>query len=174
VDALFGALGAVAASQGTMNNFIWGNDKHQYYETLCGGTGATCDHDGTDAVHSHMTNSKLTDPEVLEWRFPVILKSFEIKAGSGGKGQHCGGNGVIRKVQFLEHMTANIISSHRQVPPYGLAGGGSAQVGNNRVEHADGSVTQLSGVDQIQLSPGDVFVIETPGGGGYGDPVLTS
>jgi len=174
VDALFGALGAVAASQGTMNNFIWGNDKHQYYETLCGGTGATCDHDGTDAVHSHMTNSKLTDPEVLEWRFPVILKSFEIKAGSGGKGQHCGGNGVIRKVQFLEDMTANIISSHRQVPPYGLAGGGSAQVGNNRVEHADGSVTQLSGVDQIQLRPGDVFVIETPGGGGYGDPVLTS
>ncbi len=121
-----------------------------------------------------MTNSKLTDPEVLEWRFPVILKSFEIKAGSGGKGQHCGGNGVIRKVQFLEDMTANIISSHRQVPPYGLAGGGSAQVGNNRVEHADGSVTQLSGVDQIQLRPGDVFVIETPGGGGYGDPVLTS
>ncbi|MEJ2115649.1 MAG: hydantoinase B/oxoprolinase family protein, partial [Gammaproteobacteria bacterium] len=170
VDALFGALGVVAASQGTMNNFVWGNEKYQYYETLCGGTGATRNHDGTDAVHSHMTNSKLTDPEVLEWRFPVILNSFEIKTGSGGKGRHCGGNGVIRKVQFLEYMTANIISSHRKVPPYGLAGGESAQVGNNRVEHTDGSITQLSGVDQIQLSPGDVFVIETPGGGGYGDP----
>ena len=170
VDALFGALGVVAASQGTMNNFVWGNEKYQYYETLCGGTGATSDHDGADAVHSHMTNSKLTDPEVLEWRFPVILKSFEIKSGSGGKGQHCGGEGVIRKVQFLENMTANIISSHRKVPPYGLAGGGSAQVGNNRVEHVDGSITQLSGVDQMQLRPGDVFVIETPGGGGYGDP----
>ena len=170
VDALFGALGVVAASQGTMNNFVWGNEKYQYYETLCGGTGATSDHDGADAVHSHMTNSKLTDPEVLEWRFPVILKSFEIKSGSGGKGQHCGGEGVIRKVQFLENMTANIISSHRKVPPYGLAGGGSAQVGSNRVEHVDGSITQLSGVDQMQLRPGDVFVIETPGGGGYGDP----
>ena len=117
-----------------------------------------------------MTNTRMTDAEVLEWRFPVILKSFEIKSGSGGKGQHCGGEGVIRKVQFLENMTANIISSHRKVPPYGLAGGGSAQVGSNRVEHVDGSITQLSGVDQMQLRPGDVFVIETPGGGGYGDP----
>ena len=171
VDALLGALGVVAASQGTMNNFVWGNEKYQYYETLCGGTGATRDHEGTDAVHSHMTNSKLTDPEVLEWRFPVMLNSFEIKSGSGGKGKHRGGNGVIRKMQFLEHMTANIISSHRKVPPYGLAGGRNAQVGNNRVEHADGSVTKLSGVDQIQLKPGDIFVIETPGGGGYGDPL---
>jgi len=170
VDALFGAIGVVAASQGTMNNFVWGNEKYQYYETLCGGTGATGDHDGTDAVHSHMTNSKLTDPEVLEWRFPVMLNSFEIKSGSGGEGLHRGGNGVIRKMQFLEYMTANIISSHRKVPPYGLAGGGNGQVGSNRVEHPNGSVTLLSGVDQIQLKPGDVFVIETPGGGGYGDP----
>ena len=171
VDALFGALGVIAASQGTMNNFVWGNEKYQYYETLCGGTGATIDHDGADAVHSHMTNSKLTDPEVLEWRFPVIQKSFEIKNGSGGEGKHRGGNGVIRKMQFLEGMTANIISSHRKVAPYGLIGGRNAQVGNNRVEHLNGSVTELSGVDQIQLKPGDIFVIETPGGGGYGDPL---
>ncbi len=168
VDTLFGALGVVAASQGTMNNFIWGNDEHQYYETICGGTGAGNDHDGIDAVHSHMTNSRLTDPEVLEWRFPVILQSFEIRTGSGGKGQYHGGNGVIRKVKFLENMTANIISSHRQIPPYGLAGGGPGRVGNNRVEHVDGSVTQLSGTDQIELKQADVFVIETPGGGGYG------
>jgi 5-oxoprolinase (ATP-hydrolysing) len=168
VDTLFGALGVVAASQGTMNNFIWGNDKHQYYETLCGGTGAGNDHNGIDAVHSHMTNSRLTDPEVLEWRFPVILNSFEIRTDSGGEGQYHGGNGVIRKVKFLEDMTANIISSHRQVPPYGLAGGGPGHVGNNRVEHSDGSVTQLSGTDQIELKQEDVFVIETPGGGSYG------
>lgn len=170
VDTLFGALGVVAASQGTMNNFIWGNDKHQYYETLCGGTGAGKDHNGIDAVHSHMTNSRLTDPEVLEWRFPVILNSFAIRTGSGGEGQYYGGNGVIRKVKFLEDMTANIISGHRQVPTYGLAGGGTGCVGNNRVEHSDGSVTQLSGTDQIELKQGDVFVIETPGGGGYGNP----
>ena len=167
VDTLFGALGVVAASQGTMNNFIWGNDKHQYYETICG-TGAGNGHHGIDAVHSHMTNSRLTDPEVLEWRFPVILHSFEIRTGSGGKGQFRGGNGVIRKVKFLENMTANIISGHRQIPPYGLAGGGPGRVGNNWVEHTDGSVTQLSGTDQIELKPGDIFVIETPGGGGYG------
>ena len=168
VDALFGALGVIAASQGTMNNFVWGNEKYQYYETLCGGTGATRYSDGTDAVHSHMTNSKLTDPEVLEWRFPVLLNSFEIKLGSGGEGKYRGGDGVIRKIQFLENMTANIISSHRKVPPYGLAGGGNAQIGKNRVEHADGSVTELSGIGQIELQQGDVFVIETPGGGGYG------
>lgn len=168
VDTLFGALGVVAASQGTMNNFIWGNDKHQYYETICGGTGAGNGHHGTDAVHSHMTNSRLTDPEVLEWRFPVILQSFEIRTGSGGKGRYRGGDGVIRKVKFLENMTANIISGHRQIPPYGLAGGGPGSVGNNWVEHTDGSVTRLSGTDQIELKQGDVFVIETPGGGGYG------
>jgi len=165
VDTLFGALGVVAASQGTMNNFIWGNDKHQYYETICGGTGADNSHPGIDAVQSHMTNSRLTDPEVLEWRFPVILQSFEIRTGSGGKGRYRGGDGVIRKVKFLENMTANIISGHRRIPPYGLAGGGSGSVGNNWVEHTDGSVTRLSGTDQIELKQGDIFVIETPGGG---------
>ncbi len=168
VDALFGALGVIASSQGTMNNFVWGNERYQYYETLCGGTGAAKNSDGTDAVHSHMTNSKLTDPEVLEWRFPVILNSFEIKLGSGGAGKFRGGDGVIRKMQFLEEVTANIISSHRKVPPYGLAGGENAQVGKNRVEHTDGTVTELSGIDQIELQQGDIFIIETPGGGGYG------
>ena len=166
VDTLFGALKAAAASQGTMNNFIWGNDQHQYYETICGGTGATIKNRGTDAVHSHMTNSRLTDPEVLEWRFPVILNSFEIRKHSGGQGVHCGGDGVVRKVKFLEPMTANIISGHRKVPPYGLNGGGAGKTGRNYVEHANGTVTQLSGTDQIELKEGDVVVIKTPGGGG--------
>ena len=166
VDTLFGAVKAAAASQGTMNNFIWGNDEHQYYETICGGTGATPDAPGTDAVHSHMTNSRLTDPEVLEWRFPVILESFAIRKHSGGQGKHRGGDGVIRKVKFLEPMTANIISGHRKVPPYGLHGGGAGQTGRNYVEHADDTVTRLSATDQIELKAGDVVVIETPGGGG--------
>ena len=168
VDTLFGALQTVAAAQGTMNNFIWGNDVHQYYETICGGTGATPFEHGTDAVHSHMTNSRLTDPEVLEWRFPVVLESFAIRKGSGGAGRRHGGNGVIRRVRFLEAMTANIISGHRKVPPYGLAGGQDGATGNNRVEHPDGSITELAGVARIELKAGDVFVIETPGGGGYG------
>ena len=170
VDTLFGALKIAAASQGTMNNFIWGNDEHQYYETICGGSGATSEHDGTDAVHTHMTNSRLTDPEVLEWRFPVILESFSIRKGSGGEGRMRGGNGVVRRVRFLQDMKANVLSGHRKVPPYGLAGGGSGKVGVNNVEHADGSVTHLSGTDQIDLQAGDTFVIETPGGGAYGPP----
>jgi 5-oxoprolinase (ATP-hydrolysing) len=168
VDTLFGAVKAVAASQGTMNNFIWGNDQYQYYETICGGTGATAENPGTDAVHSHMTNSRLTDPEVLEWRFPVILNSFEIRRNSGGVGRNPGGDGVVRKVKFLESMTANIISGHRKVPPYGLFGGGTGKTGSNYVEHPDGTVTPLSGTDQIELREGDVMVIKTPGGGGYG------
>ena len=153
-----------------MNNFIWGNDEHQYYETICGGTGATDANSGTDAVHSHMTNSRLTDPEVLEWRFPVRLDAFEIRRGSGGTGLHRGGDGVSRRVRFLEAMTANIISGHRKISPYGLEGGGPGETGNNWVEHEDGTVTRLKGTDQIELKPGDVFVIETPGGGGYGHP----
>ena len=168
VDTLFGALQIAAASQGTMNNFIWGNDEHQYYETICGGSGATSEHDGTDAVHTHMTNSRLTDPEVLEWRFPIILESFAIREGSGGKGKQCGGNGVVRRVRFLQDMKANVLSGHREVPPYGLAGGDTGKVGRNTVERADGTITQLAGTDQADLKAGDVFVIETPGGGGYG------
>lgn len=168
VDTLFGALNIAAASQGTMNNFIWGNDVHQYYETICGGSGATSEGHGTDAVHTHMTNSRLTDPEILEWRFPVILESFSIRKDSGGTGNKHGGNGVIRRVRFLEALKANVLSGHRRIPPYGLAGGGAAKVGANTVEHADGSITRLSGTDQIELQAGDTFVIETPGGGGYG------
>ncbi len=168
VDTLFGAVKAVAASQGTMNNFIWGNDRYQYYETICGGAGAGDGYHGADAVHTHMTNSRLTDPEVLEWRFPVILESFEVRADSGGRGKYNGGDGVIRKVRFLESVVANIISGHRKIPPYGLNGGQPGKTGSNGVIHADGSRTSLGGTGQVTLEPGDVVVIETPGGGGYG------
>jgi 5-oxoprolinase (ATP-hydrolysing) len=167
-DALYGALGVMAASQGTMNNFTFGNDRYQYYETICGGSGAGAEFDGTDAVHTHMTNSRLTDPEVLEWRFPVRLQQFAIRADSGGRGRHCGGNGVIRKIQFHETMTAAILSNHRQVPPFGLEGGEPGQVGRNAVERADGTVEELDSTAIATLDPGDVLVIETPGGGGFG------
>ncbi len=170
VDALYGALGTMAASQGTMNNFTFGNQRHQYYETLCGGSGAGPDFDGTDAVHTHMTNSRLTDPEVLEWRFPVTLERFAIRRGSGGAGRHRGGNGVVRRLRFGEAMTAGILANRRKVPPYGLAGGGNGAVGRNWVERADGTVEELGSQAEVRVDPGDVFVIETPGGGGYGEP----
>jgi len=168
VDTLFGALQTAAASQGTMNNFIWGNDDFQYYETVCGGAGATPGAGGAHAVHTHMTNTRLTDPEVLEWRFPVLLESFCIRRGSGGAGKHRGGDGAVRRIKFLQNVTANILSGHRVVPPYGLAGGQPGATGANRVEHPDGRVTQVPGVAQVELREGDVFVIETPGGGGFG------
>jgi 5-oxoprolinase (ATP-hydrolysing) len=167
-DALYGALGVLGASQGTMNNFTFGNATYQYYETICGGSGAGEGFDGTSCVHTHMTNTRLTDPEVLEWRFPVLLESFAIRRGSGGRGKWNGGAGAIRRVRFLEAMTAAILSGHRRIPPYGMAGGEPGQVGCNWVEHADGSTLQLTGADTAELVPGDVFVIETPGGGGYG------
>jgi len=167
-EALYGALGAMAASQGTMNNFTFGNDEHQYYETICGGSGAGPGFEGTDAIHTHMTNSRLTDPEILEWRHPVLLESFCIRHGSGGSGAYRGGCGVTRRLRFLEAMTASILSDHRRVAPFGLAGGGPGQVGRNRVIRADGTVEELAGADSTQMNPGDVFVIETPGGGGYG------
>ncbi len=166
-DALYGALGVMAASQGTMNNFTFGNEKYQYYETICGGSGAGADFDGTDAVQTHMTNSRLTDPEVLEWRFPVLLESFSIRLHSGGKGLHYGGNGVIRRLRFLEPMTAAILSNHRVIPPFGLHGGGSGVVGRNWVERCDRTLEQLNSTATVEMQPGDVFVIETPGGGGY-------
>ena len=167
-DALYGALGVMGASQGTMNNFTFGNEIYQYYETICGGSGAGEGFDGTDAVHTHMTNSRLTDPEVLEWRFPVLVEQFCIRAGSGGAGHHNGGNGVIRKIRFREPMTASILSGHRKVAPYGMAGGGAGKVGHNYVERADGGSDELDGTDTTQMKKDDVFVIETPGGGGYG------
>lgn len=168
VDALLGALGVAAASQGTMNNFTWGNQQYQYYETICGGAGATRQRDGTSAVHTHMTNSRLTDPEVLEWRFPVRLESFAIRSGSGGTGRYRGGDGTVRQLRFLQPMTANILAGHRRVPPYGVVGGLPGQVGHNYVEHADGRITELGHQGQVEMAPGDLFVIKTPGGGGYG------
>ena len=152
-----------------MNNFTFGNDAgYQNYETICGGAGAGPDFDGADAVHTHMTNTLATDPEILEWRFPVILESFSIRHGSGGAGRHRGGDGIIRRVRFREPMTAAIVSGHRRVPPYGMAGGESGKTGHNYVERADGTVDELSGTDKADMDSGDVFVIETPGGGGYG------
>jgi len=167
-DTLYGALGVLASAQGTMNNFVYGNDVYQNYETICGGTGAGPDFDGTDAVHSHMTNTRLTDIEVLENRFPVRVEEFSIRRGSGGEGAHTGGAGIVRKMRFLEGMTATILSSHRHTDPYGLKGGGSGKRGNNTVVRTDGTVDQLRGNDETEMSPGDVFVIETPGGGGFG------
>ncbi|HET9653405.1 MAG TPA: hydantoinase B/oxoprolinase family protein [Usitatibacter sp.] len=167
-DALYGALGVMAASYGTMNNFTFGNDRYQYYETISGGTGAGEGFDGTDTVQAHMTNSRLTDPEVLEWRFPVRIEEHSIRGGSGGAGRWHGGNGATRRVRFLEAMTAAILAGHRRIPPYGMAGGSPGDVGRNWVERADGTRTDLSFADETPVNPGDVFVIETPGGGGYG------
>ncbi|MBW4581915.1 MAG: hydantoinase B/oxoprolinase family protein [Tildeniella nuda ZEHNDER 1965/U140] len=167
-DALYGALNVMAASQGTMNNFTFGNQRYQYYETVCGGSGAGSTFDGTDAVQTHMTNSRLTDPEVLEWRFPVRLEDFAIRPDSGGRGSHRGGNGVIRRLRFKETMTAAILSGHRLVAPFGLEGGAPGIVGRNWVERADGTIEPLDSKAEVTMHPGDTFVIETPGGGGYG------
>jgi 5-oxoprolinase (ATP-hydrolysing) len=145
-----------------------GNASYQYYETICGGSGAGADFNGTDAVQTHMTNSRLTDPEVLEWRFPVLLESFGIRPDSGGRGSHHGGNGVIRRLRFLRTMTAAILSGRRVVAPFGVQGGGSATVGRNSVERSNGIIEELSSTATVEMQPGDVFVIETPGGGGYG------
>ncbi len=167
-DSLYGALGVMAAAQGTMNNFTFGNATHQYYETICGGSGAGPNFAGTSAVHTHMTNSRLTDPEILEWRFPVLLESFEIRTGSGGGGAHRGGDGTRRRVRFLEDMDVMILANHRAIPPYGLAGGADGALGRNWMERPDGTRLEMSGTDRAKAGPGDVFVIETPGGGGYG------
>ncbi|MEM7092769.1 MAG: hydantoinase B/oxoprolinase family protein [Actinomycetota bacterium] len=167
VDTLFGALGVAAAAQGTMNNFIFGNDDHQYYETICGGAGATPNAPGCDAIHTHMTNTRLTDPEILEWRFPVRLETFHIRRGSGGDGTHRGGDGVVRRLVFDEPMEINVLSGHRAVPPYALGNGEPGQVGENRVIRTDGSVTEFGAVLKTFVQPGDRFEIETPGGGGW-------
>lgn len=167
-DTLFGALGALAAAQGTMNNLNFGNDTHQYYETICGGAGAGPDHPGTSAVHTHMTNTRLTDPEILEWRYPVLLESFEIREGSGGKGKYNGGDGTLRKIRFNETMELSLLSGHRTIPPFGLDGGGNGQCGKNSVRRKDGTVEPLLGCDQTVVEPGDTIIIQTPTGGGYG------
>ncbi|MGB7215775.1 MAG: hydantoinase B/oxoprolinase family protein, partial [Gammaproteobacteria bacterium] len=169
-DALLAALGAAAASQGTMNNFTFGNAALQYYETLCGGAGAGPAFDGASAVHTHMTNSRLTDPEVLESRYPVRVRRFEIRRGSGGSGRHRGGDGVVREIEFLAPMHAAILSNRRRTVPFGLAGGGDGAPGRNYVVRHNGEIVELGPVASIAVEAGDRFVIETPGGGGYGAP----
>ncbi|MDQ1815551.1 hydantoinase B/oxoprolinase family protein [Massilia sp. CCM 9210] len=168
-NTLYGALGVMAASQGTMNNFTFGNAKYQYYETISGGSGAGEGYNGTDVVQTNMTNSRLTDPEILEFRFPVRLESYEIRPGSGGAGRWHGGNGGVRKVRFLEPMTAAILSNNRIHAPFGMAGGSPGACGVNSVVRADGSVEMLAHIGKTEMAAGDLFVIETPGGGGFGD-----
>ncbi|MBT3916806.1 MAG: 5-oxoprolinase, partial [Rhodospirillaceae bacterium] len=168
--ALFGAAGALAAAQGTMNNFTFGNDQHQYYETICGGSGAGPGFDGTSAVHTHMTNTRLTDPEVLEWRYPVILEAFGLRESSGGDGLYRGGDGVIRRLRFEEAMMAAILSGSRINPPFGLNGGGAGAPGKTTIIRQHGSKQELGPTDQAEMTAGDVIVIETPGGGGFGEP----
>ncbi|WP_372404471.1 hydantoinase B/oxoprolinase family protein [Streptomyces luteireticuli] len=170
VGALYAALGTQAEGSGTMNNVTFGNDRHQYYETVASGSGAGPGFDGASAVQTHMTNSRLTDPEVLEWRLPVLLQEFAVRTGSGGAGRWRGGDGTVRRLLFREPMTVSTLSGHRRVPPYGMAGGRPGALGANRVERADGSSTPLAGSDSAEVLPGDVLVVETPGGGGYGAP----
>ena len=171
VDALYGALGVQAAAQGTMNNFTFGNDRYQYYETIAGGAGAGPGYDGASGVQTHMTNSRLTDPEVLEARFPVLLREFALRAGSGGAGAYRGGDGLVREVEFREPMTAGILSNHRRVAPFGLAGGGPGRVGINTVIRRDGRSETLQATAELAVDAGDRLRIETPGGGGWGTPV---
>ncbi len=167
-NAVFGALGSIACSQATMNNFLFGDATRQYYETICGGTGAGPGFDGVSAIQTHMTNTRMTDPEVLELRYPVRQEHFGIRRGSGGAGKWHGGDGSSRRIRFLEPMTAVIVSSRRNVAPFGLAGGADGAAGKQWVERADGTIEVLSGTASAELRPGDVFAIETPGGGGYG------
>jgi 5-oxoprolinase (ATP-hydrolysing) len=171
VDVLLGALGIAAASQGTMNNVVFGDATFGYYETICGGSGATVEGPGADAVQVHMTNTRLTDPEILERRYPVRVREFSIRRGSGGAGRHRGGNGVVRRLEFLQQLTLSLITQRRGPhAPYGMAGGHPGARGSNRITQTDGKVIQLPGIAQIGVSPGDELTIETPGGGGYGEP----
>jgi 5-oxoprolinase (ATP-hydrolysing) len=167
-DALFGALGALAAAQGTMNNLNFGNVRYQYYETICSGSPAGPGFHGTDAVHTHMTNTRLTDPEVLELRYPVLLEDFHIRPGSGGRGRWHAGDGVRRTIRFLEAMECTILSGHRRVPPFGLAGGEAGQVGENWVRRKDGRTERLAGAAATTLEAGEAIIIQTPTAGGYG------
>jgi 5-oxoprolinase (ATP-hydrolysing) len=168
--ALYAALHVQAEGSGTMNNVTFGNDRYQYYETVASGSGAGDGFPGAPVVQTHMTNSRLTDPEVLEWRLPVLLDEFAVRYGSGGAGRWRGGDGAVRRIRFKEPMTVSTLSQHRRVPPYGMAGGKPGALGANRVERADGTVLPLRGSDSADVGPGDVLVVETPGGGGYGPP----
>jgi 5-oxoprolinase (ATP-hydrolysing) len=169
-NCLFGALGALAAAQGTMNNLNFGNETYQYYETICSGSPAGPGFDGTDAVHTHMTNTRLTDPEVLEFRYPVVLEDFHIRPNSGGRGRWNAGNGIRRTIRFLEKMECTILSGHRRVPPFGLAGGEPGEIGVNAVRRRDGRVEQLEGCDETIIDAGEAVIIQTPTAGGYGNP----
>ena len=171
-NCLFGALDAMAAAQGTMNNLNFGNAEYQYYETICSGSPAGPGFPGTDAVHTHMTNTRLTDPEVLEFRYPVLLEDFHIRKGSGGRGRWNAGDGVRRTIRFLEKMECTILSGHRRVPPFGLADGGDGQVGNNWVQRKDGRMEALQGADATVIDAGEAIIIQTPTAGGYGKPTL--
>ncbi|NUU21580.1 MAG: 5-oxoprolinase [Streptomycetaceae bacterium] len=168
--ALYAAMGVQAEGSGTMNNITFGNERHQYYETVGSGSGAGDGFDGASVVQTHMTNSRLTDPEVLEWRFPVVLEEFAVRHGSGGKGHWHGGDGAVRRIRFLEPMTVCTLTGHRRVPPYGMSGGHPGALGTNHIERADGTVHEMSACDVAQAEPGDTLVIRTPGGGGYGPP----
>jgi 5-oxoprolinase (ATP-hydrolysing) len=169
-NCLFGALGSLAAAQGTMNNLNFGNDKYQYYETICSGSPAGPGFPGTDAVHTHMTNTRLTDPEILEFRYPVVLEDFHVRAGSGGRGRWNAGDGVRRTIRFLDRMDCTILSGHRRVRPFGLAGGEAGQAGENSVRRKDGRIEKLEGCDATVLDPGEAIIIQTPTAGGYGAP----
>jgi 5-oxoprolinase (ATP-hydrolysing) len=168
VDALYAALGVMANAQGSMNNFTFGDAANQYYETICGGSGATADAPGTSAIHTHMTNSRLTDPEILERRFPVRVEAFAVRHGSGGAGANPGGDGAVRRIRFLAPMEAALLSTRRDHAPQGIAGGGPALAGRQRWIRTNGEVQQLDGCFSVEVQPGDVIEIETPGGGGYG------
>jgi 5-oxoprolinase (ATP-hydrolysing) len=169
-DTLFGALGAMAAAQGTMNNVNFGNAKYQYYETICSGSPAGPGFPGTDAVHTHMTNTRLTDPEILEFRYPVVLEDFHIRTGSGGKGRWNAGDGVKRTIRFLEKMEYTVLSGRRRIPPFGMAGGEDGQVGENWVRRKDGTMERLKGADATVVDAGEAIIVQTPTAGGYGKP----
>ena len=168
VDTLIKALGLAACSQGTMNNVLFGNESFGYYETVCGGTGAGPGFNGCSAVHSHMTNTRITDPEIIEHRYPVRVDEFSIRRGSGGCGRFRGGDGAVRRLTFLQPMSLSILSQHRQAQPYGLCGGGSGAPGRQQVIRADGQTVELQSIDAIEVNAGDQFILHTPGGGGYG------
>jgi 5-oxoprolinase (ATP-hydrolysing) len=169
VDVLLGALGIAGASQGTMNNVVFGDAGFGYYETICGGSGATAAGQGASAVQVHMTNTRLTDPEIMERRYPVRMREFSIRRGSGGDGKHRGGDGVVRHIEFLRPLTLSVLSQRRGPhPPYGAAGGEPGSLGRNRLRRADGTLVELGGIRQLQVAAGDILMIETPGGGGFG------
>jgi 5-oxoprolinase (ATP-hydrolysing) len=170
VDALYGALGVLAASQGTMNNLTFGDDRLQYYETIAGGAGAGPNFDGCDAVQTHMTNSRLTDPEILESKFPVLVREFSVRRGSGGRGRHSGGDGTVRRLEFRSPMSGALLANHRRIRPFGVNGGADAEPGTASIRTVSGQVQQLGATARFDVAPGDQLTIETPGGGGYGPP----